>query len=133
MRKKIISIFVGYQSFENHYASDFFETPENIDMLVWHNVKSSALEKLPNAIQTEQEQSSRVTDDTSLATASEIWDSLQSAVERGHDDDPIYLLVDTHGHAHLERESVQIYHAPTSSTENVNIEGASNNVAETET
>ncbi|AXG71346.1 hypothetical protein KORDIASMS9_03603 [Kordia sp. SMS9] len=54
MRKKIISIFVGYQSFENHYASDFFETPENIDMLVWHNVKSSALEKLPKGIQTQQ-------------------------------------------------------------------------------
>ncbi|MEM6718807.1 MAG: hypothetical protein AAF611_05820 [Bacteroidota bacterium] len=54
MRKKIISIFVGYQSFENHYASDFFETPENIDMLVWHNVKSEALEKLPTNIQTQQ-------------------------------------------------------------------------------
>ncbi|KAB8151848.1 hypothetical protein EZY14_016800 [Kordia sp. TARA_039_SRF] len=54
MRKKIISIFVGYQSFENHYASDFFETPENIDLLVWHNVKSSALEKLPKNIQTQQ-------------------------------------------------------------------------------
>ncbi|WP_420573586.1 hypothetical protein [Kordia sp.] len=54
MRKKIISIFVGYQSFENHYASDFFETPENIDMLVWHNVKSSALEKLPKNIDTQQ-------------------------------------------------------------------------------
>ncbi|MEM6687550.1 MAG: hypothetical protein AAF617_17365 [Bacteroidota bacterium] len=54
MRKKIISIFVGYQSFENHYASDFFETPENIDMLVWHNVKSDALEKLPKNIQTQQ-------------------------------------------------------------------------------
>ena len=54
MRKKIISIFVGYQSFENHYASDFFETPENIDMLVWHNVKSSALGKLPKDIQTQQ-------------------------------------------------------------------------------
>jgi hypothetical protein len=45
---------VGYQSFENHYASDFFETPENIDMLVWHNVKSFALEKLPSSIQTQQ-------------------------------------------------------------------------------
>ncbi|MFK7746848.1 MAG: hypothetical protein AB8B65_00520 [Kordia sp.] len=54
MRKKIISIFVGYQSFENHYASDFFETPENIDMLLWHNVKSSALGKLPENIQTQQ-------------------------------------------------------------------------------
>lgn len=54
MRKKIVSIFVGYQSFENHYASDFFKTPENIDMLVWHNVKSSALEKLPKNIQTQQ-------------------------------------------------------------------------------
>lgn len=54
MRKKIISIFVGYQSFENHYASDFFEVPQEFDMLVWHNVKSSALEKLPNSIQTQQ-------------------------------------------------------------------------------
>lgn len=45
---------MGYQSFENHYASDFFETPENIDMLVWHNVKSVALEKLPETIQTQQ-------------------------------------------------------------------------------
>ncbi|WP_046755615.1 glycosyltransferase family protein [Kordia jejudonensis] len=54
MRKKIISIFVGYQSFENHYASNFFNLPEEIDMLVWHNVKSSALEKLPNSIETKQ-------------------------------------------------------------------------------
>lgn len=54
MRKKIISIFVGYQSFENHYASDFFTTPENIDMLVWHNITSSALDKLPSDIETEQ-------------------------------------------------------------------------------
>jgi len=51
MRKKIISIFVGYQSFENHYASDFFDIPQEIDMLVWHQVKSSALEKLPESIQ----------------------------------------------------------------------------------
>ena len=54
MRKKILAIFVGYQSFENHYASDFFDIPENLDMLVWHNVKSSALEKLPNSIETQQ-------------------------------------------------------------------------------
>jgi hypothetical protein len=54
MRRKIISIFVGYQSFENHYASDFFDIPQEFDMLVWHNVKSSALEKLPNSIQTQQ-------------------------------------------------------------------------------
>lgn len=54
MRKKIISIFVGYQSFENHYASNFFDIPEEIDMLVWHNVKSSALEKLPKSIKTKQ-------------------------------------------------------------------------------
>ncbi|QHI35229.1 hypothetical protein IMCC3317_05750 [Kordia antarctica] len=54
MRKKIISIFVGYQSFENHYASDFFDIPQEFDMLVWHQVKSSALEKLPNSIKTKQ-------------------------------------------------------------------------------
>ena len=54
MRKKIISIFVGYQSFENHYAINFFDLPEEFDMQVWHNVKSSALEKLPKSIQTKQ-------------------------------------------------------------------------------
>ncbi|WP_430408550.1 glycosyltransferase family 4 protein [Kordia sp.] len=54
MRKKIISIFVGFQSFENHYASNFFDIPEEFDMLVWHTVKSSALEKLPKSIQTKQ-------------------------------------------------------------------------------
>lgn len=54
MRKKIISIFVGYQSFENHYASGFFEIPSEFDMLVWHQVTSSALEKLPKTIQTQQ-------------------------------------------------------------------------------
>ncbi len=54
MRKKIVSIFVGYQSFENHYASNFFNIPEEIEMLVWHNVKSSALEKLPKSIETKQ-------------------------------------------------------------------------------
>ena len=54
MRKMIISIFVGYQSFENHYASDFFETPENLEMTVWHRVQSSALKKLPKNIQIQQ-------------------------------------------------------------------------------
>ncbi len=54
MRKKIISIFVGYQSFENHYASDFFDIPQEFDMLVWHQVTSAALEKLPKSIQTQQ-------------------------------------------------------------------------------
>lgn len=54
MRKKIISIFVGYQSFENHYASGFFDIPQEFDMLVWHQIKSSALEKLPKNIQTKQ-------------------------------------------------------------------------------
>ncbi|WP_298421507.1 glycosyltransferase [uncultured Kordia sp.] len=54
MRKKIISIFIGFQSFENHYASNFFDIPEEFDMHVWHKVKSSALEKLPKSITTSQ-------------------------------------------------------------------------------
>lgn len=54
MRKKIISIFAAYESFESHYASDFFNIPKEVDMLVWHNVKSSALEKLPKSIETHQ-------------------------------------------------------------------------------
>ena len=54
MRKKIISIFAAYQSFESHFASDFFDIPEEVDLFVWHNVKSDALEKLPKSIETQQ-------------------------------------------------------------------------------
>ncbi len=54
MRKKIITIFAAYQSFESHYASDFFDVPENIDMLVWHNVQPTLLEKLSTSITTQQ-------------------------------------------------------------------------------
>jgi len=54
MRKKIITIFAAYESLESHYASDFFDVPKEIDLLVWHNVKSSALEKLSKSIETKQ-------------------------------------------------------------------------------
>lgn len=54
MRKKIITIFAGYQSFENHYASDFFKLSDEYEVLVWHNIASEALQKLPTVIQTQQ-------------------------------------------------------------------------------
>lgn len=52
MNKKILCVFVGFQSFENHYASGFFDLNDTFNLSVWHGITTDALQKLPNDIAT---------------------------------------------------------------------------------